>query len=642
MKKDKTIILLLTVFCLVGCGTNQNSSSSTEEGYEIENKYLVRGGLSDYYLVIPSSPLEKESLAAQEFSYFIQESSGCSLPIISDKEAKSTYKIISFGATKQFAATCPEIDLSSLQNKQSSYFITTRLNNIYIYSGTSYSGYGSLYGAYDLLHDMVGYTYYAEGEVALAGSNTVNLWNYHDVFVAPSFDLRTVSTYYTGTHETNTTRLRMLDNWHGKEWDPATYGHDHNTGHGQIAGFVAPTDLGDDGLTYGETHPDWFMSTSASAGSNQLCWTAGEELETLVAQKMFKFIMADPEAHYFMFAQQDNKMACSCDRCKKAIQEWGGTSSGLQIDFMNHVIDQVEALLAEADPGREVEYLVYAYYATLEPPVKKDDDGAYVPYSDRVIPNKKLRIVITPIDVNFSFSFDSPVNQAFYESLKGWKAVADQQIFMYLYDLNYTHYFANFNNFGTVKSMYQDCLDNGAVYLFTQGVSDTNVPGFDEMRSYVEMNLMWDMSLNYEDLAKDFMDHYYKDAASYLYDIYKMLRDQYAYYIAAVDPAAGSTTGDVYNTALFTLSLVSKMEKDILAALDAVAPLEASDPSLYETLKNRIMKEYLNVIFYKLYLYKDNYSDEEVLSMKKIWDTYTELFGITRDGEGGDLDEIFG
>jgi hypothetical protein len=83
------------------------------------------------------------------------------------------------------------------------------------------------------------------------------------------------------------------------------------------------------------------------------------------------------------------------------------------------------------------------------------------------------------------------------------------------------------------------------------------------------------------------------------------------------------------------------MDATIQSALAAIAPVEERDFARYQVLKNRIMKEYLSVIYLKIILYRTNYSDSEVNQMLEDWTFYTQLFGITKVGEGVDIEGVF-
>ena len=644
MKKKLLLISLasLLTFTLAGCQKKKEEEVVDNTPQVVAGHYIVENNLSDYYLVTAKNPQAKEVTAAQEFSYFMEQATKCYIPTITEKEVKKSYKYISLGVTTQFKNAYPNFDYTALDGKQSGYFISTKDDNIYIVAGDDFSGYGVLYGVYDLLHDLVNYTYYHDSEIYYEEKDTVNLLKYKETFVNPSFDCRSISTLYLMSNDLQTLRLRLINNSRGGEWNRKTYGH------GQINKFLAPWHLDENGVRYGDSHPDWFINpgqkgpdTNNGMIANGWDYSAGKDMRHVVAQKMIQFVREDEDAIFFMCAQEDNSIVCSSERNKKALEDYGGTQAGLQIDFMNDVITEVEEWVQENQPGREIQYLIYAYQTTLEPPVKKDSKGNTVPYSDRVIPHEKLRVFIAPIEANYAFTFSSPVNADFGRILKEWGAIANGQIVMYLYDLNYRIYFVNFNNFGTVASMYKECQDIGASYMLTQGVSDSNICCFDEMRSYVESSLMWNVNLNYDELAYDFMNHFYKDAAPYIRDIYDTIRDRYAYYQTLVKQSSGNLSGDLRSSDLYPHELVRQLNIDIDDALESIKHYEEEDYATYQTLKNRIMKEYLSVIYLKIILYRSKYSDEEVNEMLDTFNFYTQLFGIIKSGEGVDITTIF-
>lgn len=645
------LVLVLLLSCLTGCSGNPTTTevptipTEPEHSTLIEGKYIVKDGKTDYVLVVPEACLQYEQLAAEEFTTFIQQATGCEFQTVADTSLTGTEKYISIGSTKQLQSVFPDLDLSALNAKQSSYYIATKDENIYVASGNGFKGAACLYAIYDILHDLVGYTYYADTEIYVEQLSDVNLRDYEARTVEPSFDMRTHSTTYIYGNNQHNNRLRYVNFSTGTEWNKIT------NGHSQLQDFIHPTDTDENGTPYGQSHPEWFVNPyemTISISTNQLCWTAGgnaeslKEMQKVVADKMITYLQMDSEANFFMFGQHDNSDACTCAGCNAALTEWAGTASGLQIGFFNGVLEQVEAWREQNMPEREVFYAVYAYLFTQAPPVKMDADGQYVPYSDKVIPNEKMRIFYAPVRANYAFSFNSPINQECANDLQGWKVVCTQgQLFAYLYDLNINYYFINFFNFGTVQSMFHDLKDAGVTYVLDQGPSDqVNVPGFQELRAYVTSNLLWDVNRNYQDLAADFIVHYYKDAAEPMQEVFNMICDQNVYYNTAVDP--GSSTIQAYPNLnkLYPRAFVEKLDEQMQKALAAIAQYEDTDAELYETLKTRIMKEYLCVIYLKATVYGDSYSAEELSEMRSTWNYYISYFGITNGGEGKPLPEF--
>lgn len=649
MKKKLSFVLavVLLVSCLLCACKPKDDVTETPLKTKLTDKFLVQQGASNYVLVLPNYALKYETFAAEELAYFVEQATGCRLETVTETTVPEGKKYISLGKTNQFMAAFPEETLAEVDGTMSSYLIASKDDNIYIAGSDDHRGQAVLWGVYDILSDLIGYTYYHNDEIYYAESADVNLWQYERNVVVPSFDMRTHSTnyIYAFPNDTHGTRLRYINFSRGLEWDPMTIGHS------QVYIFLAPRDQDQNGVRYGDSHPEWFLDPTApgvAKNENQLCWTAGgdpeslDEMQTVIAEKMLNFVQMDSEATFFMLGQQDTEYVCQCAGCTKALNEWGGSACGLQIDFVNGVIEKTEAMLAQQAPGREVLYAVYAYKPTETPPVKTDENGNYVPYSDRIIPHEKLRVFFAPVRLNFGFPFDSPHNADAYKNLLGWDAVCtDEQLMVYTYDLNIHQYFVNFFNLGTIASHMQDYEKAGVSYLLSQGVSDSNAPCFDELRSYCISRLMWDTSLNTQELAADFIDHYYKDAADAMQTLFDMIVEQNAWFLAVEDPGSGVATGLTYNTTCYPRAFVEKMDAQIFAAMDAIAHLESTDAEQYALLKARIMKEYLSNIYLKMVLYKDFYTESEINEMEEIWNTYTQYWNLKCGGEGAGLPQLF-
>lgn len=635
-------VITLASCLLCACG---NKDTDGSYGKKLDNKFFVSNGTSEYVLLLPEEPMEMESFAAQELTDNVERATGCKVETVSEGNVPAGKKYISLGNTQQFNSAFSGEDIRALEGTFSSYFIGSKDDNIYIVSSDDYTGYGVLYGVYDLMHDLIGYTYYHDTEIAVTKASTVNLWSYEKHIVEADFDMRSHSTAYIYGHNDHNIRLRYINFSRGIEWDHTTGGHS------QVTMFMSPIDTDENGESYGHSHPEWFYDPTAETvtmNNNQLCWTAGgdpeslDELQTIMAEKMIEYVQMNPEATFFMLGQMDTEYVCQCDGCLEAMKEWGGTSCGLQIDFVNGIIEKTEAMLDEVMPGKEILYPIYAYKPTIAAPVKTDENGNYIPYSDRVIPHEKLRVFFAPIRLNFAHAFDSPLNADSYVNLRGWDAVCDQdQLITYIYDLNVHYYFANFYNYTTLASMYTDLKEAGVSYLVSQGVSDGNTLCFDELRAYCISWLMWDTELSFNELASDFIDNYYKDAADAMQELFDLITDRYAYVAAIQNQGIGSVSAVLYDSEIYTRSFINQMDRCIFDAMEAIEPLRDTDAEQYELLKARIMKEYLSNIYLKINLYKDNYSDSEIAEMEQIWDEYTLYWDLKKGGEGQNLSDIF-
>lgn len=625
----KVISLLLCavmLFALAACNKNDTPTDNKPDKTAYN---LVQDGVSEYKIVLSATATANELFAANELANFLNLATGAELEIVTDEEYPSSDAIITIGNTKQAQAA----NAVSGQNLATSSFVLKTVgNSLYVTADKNGDGEACLYGVYQILQDAVNFRVYAADEIGYDTDNdTIPLYNYDKVY-KPTFDQRELGYASIANDETYKKRMRLV--WHDTDVRWTLHGHT------QASHFVNP-DFSDtlhpehEGMTYGQAHPDWF-------DGGQLCWSAGAEMERVAAEKLIRYIENYPQGEYIMLGQMDNTDYCSCDRCKKKMVELGINPAGMQILFLNNVIKIAEQWRAENRPEQDVKYVTFAYNGTLQPPVKKDGNGNLVAINDQVKPHDKLYIYFTPIETDFAVDLSNQRNLSVMEALNGWNALASGRIMVYIYDINFRNYFINFNNFGTVEGMYRDYLDNGVYYMYSQGPIDTCVPCFQEMRVFVESQLMWDIGQGYDNLVNEFMQAYYRDAAPAVRKFYELIRNRYARYYAVDDTSLGGGIYDsIGDSDIWTENLVNALGDALNDALSAVEKYKATDNELYAKLHDRIMKEYLSVIFLKLSYYQASYTSAQIAEMKANFKYYTTYFQITNYAENDSLEGLF-
>lgn len=625
----KVISLLLCavmLFALAACNKNDTPTDNKPDKTAYN---LVQGGVSEYKIVLSATATANELFAANELANFLNLATGAELEIVTDEEYPSSDAIIAIGNTKQAQAA----NAVSGQNLATSSFVLKTVgNSLYVTADKNGDGEACLYGVYQILQDAVNFRVYAADEIGYdTNSDTIPLYNYDEVY-KPTFDQRELVYASIANDETYKKRMRLV--WHDTDARWTLHGHT------QASHFVNP-DFSDtlhpehEGMTYGQAHPDWF-------DGGQLCWSAGAEMERVAAEKLIRYIENYPQGEYIMLGQMDNTDYCSCDRCKAKMAELGINPAGMQILFLNNVIKIAEQWRAENRPEQDVKYVTFAYNGTLQPPVKKDGNGNLVAINDQVKPHDKLYIYFTPIETDFAVDLSNQRNLSVMEALNGWNALASGRIMVYIYDINFRNYFINFNNFGTVEGMYRDYLDNGVYYMYSQGPIDTCVPCFQEMRVFVESQLMWDIGQGYDNLVNEFMQAYYRDAAPAVRKFYELIRNRYARYYAVDDTSLGGGIYDsIGDSDIWTENLVNALGDALDDALSAVEKYKTTDNELYAKLHDRIMKEYLSVIFLKLSYYQASYGSAEIAAMKADFKYYTTYFQITNYAENDSLEGLF-
>ena len=625
----KVISLLLCavmLFALAACNKNDTPTDNKPDKTAYN---LVQDGVSEYKIVLSATATANELFAANELANFLNLATGAELEIVTDEEYPSSDAIIAIGNTKQAQAA----NAVSGQNLATSSFVLKTVgNSLYVTADKNGDGEACLYGVYQILQDAVNFRVYAADEIGYDTDNdTIPLYNYDKVY-KPTFDQRELGYASIANDETYKKRMRLV--WHDTDVRWTLHGHT------QASHFVNP-DFSDtlhpehEGMTYGQAHPDWF-------DGGQLCWSAGAEMERVAAEKLIRYIENYPQGEYIMLGQMDNTDYCSCDRCKKKMAELGINPAGMQILLLNNVIKIAEQWRAENRPEQDVKYVTFAYNGTLQPPVKKNGNGNLVAINDQVKPHDKLYIYFTPIETDFAVDLSNQRNLSVMEALNGWNALASGRIMVYIYDINFHNYFINFNNFGTVEGMYRDYLDNGVYYMYSQGPIDTCVPCFQEMRVFVESQLMWDIDQGYDNLVNEFMQAYYRDAAPAVRKFYELIRNRYARYYAVDDTSLGGGIYDsIGDSDIWTENLVNALGDALDDALSAVEKYKTTDNELYAKLHDRIMKEYLSVIFLKLSYYQASYTSAQIAEMKANFKYYTTYFQITNYAENDSLEGLF-
>ena len=591
------LLCLLSCCCLLACRKNEEPDKTidtpqkdiiennetkkdlTESGY-----YLVEKGITDYRIVIPENATDMLKEASEELQSFLAQATGVTVEIATDTEVAGTDSIISLGKTKTAKAlgveTTEADDLGT-----SDYLIKTVGSSIVIMDKVNGDGEGVLYGVYDFLEDAVGLIVYASDEIAYDSKDTVPLYVYDNI-VKPSFDVRSLTYNDVRTDESYLHRMRLVDLYNWSKL--GTWGHT------QVSVILPNT---------GE-HADWY-----SADGKQLCWSAGDAMEAAFANNLIKIIKEHPDAIYFMLGQEDVTNACDCEKCKANIaKDKYGSYAGLQIAFLNRIIEKVEAWRTQNAPERDIRYVCFAYYMTFAAPVKNDESGNMVAYHEDCKPSDKLYIFVASIGGDYASTLDDAINASTLQATKGWGALAPGRVMIYEYDCNFRNYLLNFNNFDVVQSHYKTYSENGVSLMYSQGPVTAKIPCFTEMRLYVESRLMWNLERNYDTLVNDFMSAYYKDAADAMREYYDYLREVYAEY------KKNGGDGGIYASIeeAYTLDTVKEMDAYIEKALQAIEPLRNTNNELFATLYYRIKKESISNLWLKLNKFDLAYSEEEL------------------------------
>lgn len=631
--------LVLGVSCVAGCKKDVEDNASQDNQYVASGYKLVESGVSEYVVVLPAEPEQNEYTAAEELQYFIKEATGAQLNVVEEDEytVSAGASVISIGDTayaeEKGVTTGGELGLSG-------YVMKTLDNQLFIRSDGD--GRGCVYAVYDLLESAIGYRYYYTDEIYYEEKDTVELYKY-DIVATPSFDFRAISTWnaFLYTHEDYMRRTRTSRRDEGWAWNGEMHCQTRDSGNGILPkkewGSIHPygcTKIEEIDGEEVEVADHWYSKTG-----EQLCWTAGEEMYEEAANDIIERIQMEPTKTYFPCGQADVTLFCNCERCEEAKADWAMNDAGLQIHFINRVASYVNEWVAENCPEREIRLAIFAYYATETPPAVQDANGKWVFYSEKAsLQADNVDIYLAPIYADYSKPLEDVANQDVYTNLQMWNDLLEgkeNRFLLWTYDTNFHYFFYNFNNFDTFAEHARTYEKYGVEFYHSQGANNNNQPGFPEMRYFVESQILWDTSKNYDELVNEFMEHFYKDAAPEIREYYDFTRMRYEQAIVLQEKELTGIYSDIGDKEIWTEGVVDAMDRIFKKAYAKIAHYQTEDFATYEKLFNRIKVLEMTLTYIKLKDYSHNYTQTEKNFLVDDFNAYVTKFDMNRIKEGG-------
>ena len=591
-----------------GDSHSHSNPSSVDDGQKdivvkIPDSYFVKDSATDYVIVIPEDDSGKCMTAASELAYFLKLSSDVAIDIVSDTDLTfdKNSKYISIGRTKIFESSGISVETDDM--KKSDYIITSKDKSVFILDNGLKSSRGTLYGVYGFLNKIIGYKAYAADEFEYQKTPNVNYMTF-DIKKKMSMEARNVAFYTALIDSVYASRMGLIKE--DDEW--IIYGHTQ---------LIHLMPYG----TYGAEHPDYY-----TADGKNLCLSHPGVIDTLT-EKVIDYALKS-DRNRVMIGQPDRWDYCNCERCQSMMNEYGGYS-GLSLWMVNEVANRVDKYLAENYPEREqLYYYIFAYQQSETPPVKKTADGNYTIYKDGMEVNDHVGIVYAPIGIDFAAGITDNANVNAYENLKGWATVlGNKNLTVWSYCTNFHYYFYSCNNFASLKDTYKVYADYGCQYIFDQGPVETGYASFESLRIYLQSQLMMDTSLNVDELVKDFMAHYYKDAKDEIYEYYTLLNTWYAYCRGYLG-MRGTIYFPLDNNKYWPKSLVDEMSDILDKAKVKVEAMKTTDPENYEKVKDRVMHETISTIYIKMTQYREYYTQAEIDQMIADFEYYCHKLNI--------------
>ena len=448
--------------------------------------WLFRDGKSDYKIVISASASTSEKTAAKELQQYIEQISGCLLPITNDLNTSSPRVIVGYNARLALLTGTTE----PAANDESFTYQTVG-KDLLIWGG---SQRGTMYGVFTFLERELGIHWLTPKCTVLP---THHSWKLRKLNHSekPFLDFR-YSNYFVASNVPQWS-AHIRENM---KWSPTI------NEYGNIEAYWGAHTMGEFVTTkeFFGSHPEYFCLRDGKryGGYGQLCLSNPEVLE-VCKTRLMQFMRRNPNYRIYSLSQNDNFLFCQCDKCKAIEDQYGG-HSGLIVWFVNQVADAVKQEFPDKFVG------TFAYQYSRQPPTG-------------IKPRENVVIRLCSIECCFAHPLDAgcPQNEKFMCDLKGWAELAPH-LFIWDYIVDYAQYIAPWPNFQVLGPNIKVFGDNKAIGVFEEAQYQSAGAEFDELKAWVVNQLLWNPEQDVDSLVSIFVKGYYGKAAPYVKEYYDL------------------------------------------------------------------------------------------------------------------------
>lgn len=498
--------------------------------------WLYREGHTDYKILIPAQATEAERFAAEELTDIFSRA-GVAVTTVTDEgmQADPDAKFIAIGNTVCFRSL--GVTLTQKEFKFDGFIIET-LGNTHVIKGVGDTG--TCFGTYGFAEYAMGWMYYWIDEIRVDKEAKNREFHIKDV---PTFFSRSAYSYYTDVRafdhpadtkytEDHSFRLRL-----NGQFTPRCERHGEgvpwSTLHDQSLAFqIMPYEK------YMADHPDWYYVAPEENLKRQinkrpqLCFSKamlpdseGGFFDTLVNNLIDNFIIPEADKCFFMLGISDNRCVCDCPDCKAAVEKY--MIHGLTMRFTNKVADAVESWRRKNAPHRKIYLLTFAYYPTIEPPVKWEGENP-IPVDDSVVARDNVIVRIAPIMANYRYDLmDKTHNENSRKALLGWSAIT-KKMAVWDYRSDFGTQVFPFPSTVSAQANHDIYIRLGMVDVLNQAEPFAGGQPFLKMDDFARSRMHWNGRLHYDDLAEEFRRAYYDAAEPEVTEYLHLIEASYA------------------------------------------------------------------------------------------------------------------
>ena len=492
--------------------------------------------LRDGAVLLSKSISETIAFAVEELSSFYFKSTGNKLIITSNTCCDNI--IFSLGKTDLLKNAKLDKDYSAL--REDGFFITEKNGVVYIDGNTDFA---VLYGVYDFLETYLGIRFFSADTTIVPKVKSIN--TVIERFEVPAIDYRAyMSGDCFGAHAVPEFMARS------RTYNPFTPIGEKYGERNFLIGRHCSTHNMNYYVPYNEwykTHPEFFYQKEGVVevqGFNDdgtgcspnltICLTNGitddgrldESKEVSVAKVVIeefkKDILANPDAKYFTFEQEDLSYGCECPKCKEEEKKY--KRSGMLVRFCNVIAKELQEWANKELGGREINIVTFAYNYTKEAPVI-EKDGKKVPIDKTVVPRENVVMRLAIFANDFYPLFDEIQPPEVYDPLHDWWKLGTKFMF-WGYDIGFDcvcWYWPTYKNLQTnVKGL----LSKNIIYVQVEGEHKNNWQN--DFRGYIYNKLLWNPDLDVEKMGDEFLNAYFgKTGAKHVKELMQVYEEFY-------------------------------------------------------------------------------------------------------------------
>lgn len=578
----------------------------TDEVKSFPDKYIMSGSKSSYKLVVPDTATEEELTAAGEFTYFVNQSTGCIFETVTESQTtyNSSAKYIYFGKT--VAAANLGIKADSVKLKKTGYILKTVGDSIFIVGATST---GTLYGTYDLLNFLIEYECYAYDCLYVKeGIEEISLYDF-DIEFIPTIETRLP---YLDCIDRNVMVARRMKSI---TLNSSFVMFDSRWVH--TCDKILPYDK------YGADNPSWY-----SSDRTQWCFSEAYSNEsmfnTLYSEVKAKLELS-PTAKYVSISQNDVYSWCTCSRCSQMRDKYGSDLAVI-IPVLNKVAKKIKVDF----PDREVYVHTFSYHKT----------SAALTYMDETVmcePN--VTIMFAPIRANYTTGFTDETNSITLAALQALSKVC-QNITAWTYDAHFPQFFICNETFSGRQERIDTMSKYNVEFLFNQSMQTTN-QSFSILKAYLDSKLSWNNKLNMQQLIEDFCDKYYYTAADTILQYLDSYRTwaQYAYNKLGMHTDINGSNH--LDAKFWPKGKLLEWQAMFDQAFQDIETLKWTDKETYELALKHVTIESLSVRYLLIQLYGSQYDPAELDAMKRQFKKDCYAYDIVQVSEAASIDVLF-